>query len=318
MLYTRCDYSGFRLHKGNRLSLHVRAHERTVGIVVFKEGYKRRRNRNKLLGAYVHIVYSVRRVLGNKLAVAATDTRVYKVAVLIERLVRLRDNVPVLLVRGKIVYFVRDHGTAVRILYDLAVRGHDKSVIVYLRESRQRGNKTYVLTFGGFYGAKPAVVRIVNVAHLERGSVAVKSAGTERGKLTLVGKLRRGVGLVHELRKLGRTEELPYYRGYGPHVYKTGRRYFHRVLRSHTLLYKLFKPCNTYAELVLKKLAHGTHAAVAEVVYVVYRAYAVLQVEVGRNGSDDIVDRNVLMVKLFNNGLYFLLLVRVKLFLTGI
>ena len=51
--------------------------------------------------------------------------------------------------------------------------------------------ETDILTFGGFYGAQPAVVRVVNVAHFESRPVTVKTAGTERRKLTFMGKRGR-------------------------------------------------------------------------------------------------------------------------------
>ena len=137
-------------------------------------------------------------------------------------------------------------------MFNLSVRTHNETVLVDLGEGCKRRNKTDVLTFRGFNGAKSAVVRVVNVADLERRSVAVKTAGTEGGKLTLVGKLCRGVGLVHELRKLGRTEELADNRGDGTNVDKPRRSNFHSVLRRHTLFNELFKPCDTYAELVLE------------------------------------------------------------------
>ena len=160
-------------------------------------------------------------------------------------------------------------------------------------------------------------MRVVNVAHFESGAVAVKTAGAERGKLTFMRKFCGGVGLVHKLRKLGRTEEFADNRGNGAHVDKTRGSYLHSVLRGHTFLYKLFKPCDTYAQLVLQQFAHRAHAAVAEVVDVVDSAYAVLQVDIGRNGRDDVVDGDVLVVKLFDNGLDFLLLVLVKACLVG-
>ena len=38
-----------RLYQGNSLPLHVRAHQRTVGVVVLEERNERRRDRNQLL-----------------------------------------------------------------------------------------------------------------------------------------------------------------------------------------------------------------------------------------------------------------------------
>ena len=206
-LDTRCNNRAFGFHKRNRLTLHVRAHKRAVGIVVFKEGNKRRRYRNKLFGRNVHIVHSLGRVLRNQIAVAATYVRIDEMIILVKRLVCLRYDISVLFVRGKVIHLIGYAGfdnftLAVVNVLNLSVRAHDKAVLVHLGIGRKRGNKSYILTFGRLYGTQSAVMRVVNVAHLEGSSVAVKSAGAERGKLALMRQLCCGVGLVHELRKL--------------------------------------------------------------------------------------------------------------------
>ncbi len=207
MFDTRCYDCAFRLHKGNCLTLHVRTHERTVGIVVFKERNERGRYRNELFGRNVHIIHLIRRILRNQIAVAATDMGIFKAVGNIQRFVSLSDYKPIFFVGGEIIDVVGYPGIdnlafSVQSMLNLSVRTHYKAVFVYLRESCKRRNKTYILTFGRFYRAKSAVMRVVNVAHVESSSFAVKTAGTERRQLTLMGKLCSGVGLVHELRQL--------------------------------------------------------------------------------------------------------------------
>ena len=99
--------------------------------------------------------------------------RVYEMIVFVKRFVCLRYYISVFFVGGEIINSVGDYGNAVFVLFHLAVRTHNKSVLVYFRESGKRRNKTYVLTFGRLYGAESTVMRVVNVAHFESCPVAV-------------------------------------------------------------------------------------------------------------------------------------------------
>ena len=116
----------------------------------------------------------------------------------------------------------------------------------------------------------------MNVTHLEGNVLAVKTARTERGKLALVRQLGNGVGLVHELRELRRAEKLFYSARHGADVDKRLRGKLRVRLYLHALAHDALQPRHTDTELVLQKLADAAHAAVAEVVDVVNRAYAVL------------------------------------------
>ena len=110
------------------MALHVRTHERTVRIVVFKEGNERRRNRNKLFGRNVHIVDAFAGKLGNKLSVTAADAFAHKMSFAVEGLVCLRNDVSVLFVRRKIVDVI---GNDSRLFIHLAVRGHNEAEFVH-------------------------------------------------------------------------------------------------------------------------------------------------------------------------------------------
>ena len=56
------------------LALHVRAHERAVGVVVLEERDERRGHRHQLLGADVHVVDAVA-LDGDEVAAGAGDER---------------------------------------------------------------------------------------------------------------------------------------------------------------------------------------------------------------------------------------------------
>ena len=57
----------------HRLALHVRAHQRAVGVVVLEERDQRRRDRNELLRRHVHVVDLVGRDEHDVAGVAADD-----------------------------------------------------------------------------------------------------------------------------------------------------------------------------------------------------------------------------------------------------
>ena len=183
-------------HKRNRLLLHVRSHECTGVVVVLKEGYAACRNRNCHLRASVHKV-NVRRLNLNELGlVSCNNLLINEVTVLVEMLVSLSNYVVVLFVCGEVNDLV---GNAAGSLVNDSVWSLKESVIAYLCIGCKVGDKTDVGTLGGLDGAYSAVVCIVYVTNLEGSPVSRETAGTKRGKTALVGKLCKGVVLVHEL-----------------------------------------------------------------------------------------------------------------------
>ena len=139
---------------------------------------------------------------------------------------------------------------------------------------------------------------MMNVADFERGAVAVQAPGAERGELSLMREFRDGIGLIHELRKLRGTEKFPDDRGHGADVDESRRRDLHGILRRHSLLDEPLQAGDAYAQLILQELSHRTNAAVAQMVDIVYRADAVFQIEIGGDGSYDVVHGDVLVAQL--------------------
>jgi hypothetical protein len=89
------------------------------------------------------------------------------------------------------------------------------------------------------------------------------------------------VGLVHELRELGRPEELAHRGDRGLGVDQVVRHHGRDVDRAHALLHGALHAEQADAVLVLEQLADRTDAAVAEIVDVVDLALAVLEVDQG-------------------------------------
>ena len=61
LLESRADERRARVEERHRLALHVRAHQRAVGVVVLEERNERRGDRDELLGRDVHVVDAIRR-----------------------------------------------------------------------------------------------------------------------------------------------------------------------------------------------------------------------------------------------------------------
>ena len=112
-----------------------------------------------------------------------------------------------------------------------------------------------------------------------------------------MGQLGQRIRLVHELRQLGRTEELLDGSRHGTDVHQSlGRRRFD-VLDGHSFLDDSLHSGEADAELVLQQFADGAQSSVAQVVDVVGRADAVGQSEQVGDGRDDVVEDDVLRRK---------------------
>ena len=179
-----------------------------------------------------------------------------------------------------------------------AVGRLDEAVLVDARERRERRDEADVRTFRRLDRADTTVVGRVNVADFEARSLARETAGSERGETTLVRDLRERVRLVHELRELRAAEVLLHDRGDGLRVDEVVRHERVDLLRhGHALLDGALHADETDAVLVLHQLADRADAAVAEVVDVVDRAAAVLQLDEVTNGLEDVLRREDLRVE---------------------
>ena len=93
-------------------------------------------------------------------------------------------------------------------------------------------------------------------------------------------KLCNGVGLIHELRELGRTEEFLDRARNGSYVDKSVGSDILGILRGHSFFYNSFETVDTDSELIGQKFADGSYASVAEVVDIIDRTDTVIKVAV--------------------------------------
>src|SRR5262245_40023031 len=273
-LHARPDQRGLGAQEGNGLALHVGAHEGAVGVVVFEERDQAGGHRDQLVRRHVHELDLIGAHHRELAADARRNEVAREVALRVDRRVRLRDGVLLLLEGREVDDLVGDAA-----LLHAPVRRLDEAEVVDPGVGGERRDQADVRAFRRLDGAHPAVVGGVHVAHLEAGALARETARTEGGETALVRDLRQRVRLVHELRELRRPEELLDDRGDGFVVDELLRHQRLDVLQAHALLDGALHADQADAILVLHQLAHRADATVAEVVDVVDLPVAVLQLD---------------------------------------
>ena len=291
VLLTGGHDGGLGGQQGHGLTLHVGAHQGTVGVVVGQEGDHGGGDGHHHLGGDVDIVHLLPVHLDDLVAVTAGDTGIEEVAVLIHGLGGLGDGVLVLDVGGHILDLVGDPAGG---LVHLPVGSLDEAVPVDAGVGGQVGDQADVGTFGGLDGAQATVVGVVDITDVEGGAVTGQTAGAQGGHTALVGQLGQGVGLVHELAQGGGAEELLDGGGDGPDVDEGLGGDDVQVLDGHALPDDPLHAAEADAELVLEQLAHAAQAAVAQVVDVVVGAHAVGQAVEVVDGGHDVLHEDVL------------------------
>src|SRR5271165_2390937 len=311
------DEWGFGNQQGHGLALHVGSHQGAVGVVMLEERHERCGDRNELFGAHVNVV-NFRAIHENEVALpASVDQLLGDVALLVEIDVRLRDGVTILFTRRQIegeglmfdrallflpellvelerlgpLEVIADAQTAFAGVGDLnevqhagsgytAVGRLNEAVFVNARKARQRADEADVRTFRRLNRADAAIVRGVNVADFESGALTRQAARPKCGETALVRDLRERVGLIHELRKLRRAEELAdrrHDRLGVDEVVRHGRRHF--LVDAHLFLDGALHADEADAELVLHELTDRADATVAKVIDVVDDADVLAQLE---------------------------------------
>ena len=113
LLHAGADDRRLRLQERHGLALHVRTHERAVGVVVLEERDERGRDGDDLLGRDVHVFDLAGTRFGERVPVARRDALGEEVALVVERRIGLGDDVLLLLV-GREVLDVIGHDRADR------------------------------------------------------------------------------------------------------------------------------------------------------------------------------------------------------------
>ena len=245
------------------LPLHVRAHQRAVGVVVFEEGDQAGRHADHLRRRHVDVLHLI---AGNQLEIAlvAGDDRVA------DQLAVLNDGVG----RGddRFLFLVGAEplGRLGQLaILELLVRRDEETVFVDAGVDGQAGDQADVRAFGGFDRANSAVVRIVHVADLEARPLAVQAARAQGRKPPLVREHRKRIRLIDDLRKLAAAEEILDRRRNALRIDQAPRRHVFQVFQAHPFLDRSPQLEEALAQLVGAELVDRPQPAVAQVVDVV-------------------------------------------------
>ncbi len=264
----------FRPQAGHRLALHVRTHQCAVRVIVLEERDQRRRDRHDLRRRNVHVLNATGRHQHELAVFAAADQLVLKLAALVERRVRLCDDVLALFDRRQIRNVGRDLAAV-----DLAIRRFEKTVFVQLRVQRHRIDQANVRPFRRFNRAYATVVRRMHVSYFEAGTLARQSARSQCRDTALVRDLGQRVGLVHELAQLRRAEKLANRRADWLAVDQVMRHQVFGLGLAQALLDRALHANQAGTELVFCQFANDTHPAVTEVIDIVDLAAPIAQLD---------------------------------------
>ena len=284
LLHAGADERRLGANQRHRLALHVRAHQRAVGVIVFQERDERGGDRHELLRGHVHQGDRVARRHQEVAGLTRGDDLLDEAVVLGQLGIGLGDRVLGLLHRRQI-----DDVLGHLVVDDLAVRRLDEAVFVDPAEAGERVDQADVRAFRSLDRADAAIMGRVNVADFEAGALTRETARPERRDAALVRHFGQRVGLIHELRELRRAEELAHRGDRRLGVDQVVRHHGRHVDRAHPLLHRALHAQQADAVLVLEQLADRTDAAVAEIVDVVDLALAVLQVDQLLDDRDDVL-----------------------------
>ena len=265
------------------LTLHVRTHQRTVGVIVLEERDQRRCNRNYLLRRNVHQGDVFRRLDGELVQVTNSYQLVDQHFLVVHRGRSLSDHVISFFDGGQEHNLVGD-----QCVFHHAVRALEEAVLVGACIGSQGVDQTDVRTFRRFNRAYTTVVSRVYVTNFKACTLTSQTARAQCGNTALVGDLGKRVVLVHELRELAGTEELFHRRSHWLGVDQVLRHQAFAFGHRQTLFDRTLNTYQANAELVLGHFAYAANTTVTQVVDVIDDAFAVTDVDQGLQYRDDV------------------------------
>ena len=157
------------------LALHVRPHQGSVRIVMLEEWNQAGRHGHQLLGRHVHVIDLFRKHIDKVRPEPACHLLGCEVAVIVDGLVGLGNKIFLLEIACQVVDLVAHPA-----LHHFPVRTLDEAKIVHTGKRGQAGDQSNVRPFRCFHRTNAAVMRRMNISHLEPGAFARQSARAKR------------------------------------------------------------------------------------------------------------------------------------------
>ena len=259
------DIRSLSADQWNCLTHHVRTHQRAVRIIMLEERDHRGRDRDHLARRDVHVIdFFCVDVLDFATTTTYQDLRLCEVIVIGQWSVRLSDDVLILLISGQVIDLIGDLA-----LDYFAIWSLDETEWCETTVGRERTDESDVRTFRRFDRTHTSIVRWMHVTDFEASAITRETARSERRETSLMCKTREWIGLIHELRELGCSEELLDRCSHWTDVDQGLRRDRLDILCRHTFLDHALHTRETGSDLVLDQLTDATKAAVSEVVDIV-------------------------------------------------
>ena len=162
----------------------------------------------------------------------------------------------------------------------LPERGLDEAVLIHPGVGGQGVDQTGVRAFRRLDRAETAVMGGMDITDSKAGALPGETTRSKGRNAALVGQLSQRVRLIHELAQLAGAEELLDRRHQWLGVHQLGRGERIGLADRHPLLDDSLEAVEAHPHLVLQQLAHGTNAAVAQVIDVVEAGATDIQLEV--------------------------------------
>ena len=293
LLHTCSHDGGIRQHQRHSLTLHVGTHQGTVRIIILQERNHRCCHREYHSRRNVHQIHFSFIELGSLFTVTAGYRVVYKVSVLINRLVGLCYSIVIFFIGRQIDNLIR-YPRIFRVGFiQLTIWGFNKSILVNPCIGCQRVNQADIRTFRCLDRTHSSIMGIVNVSNLKTGSVSGQTAWSQCGETTFMRQLGQRVILVHKLGQLRTSEEFFNCRCHRFNINQRLWRNALQVLSCHSLANHTFHTGKADTVLVLQKFTNGTDTAIAQMVNIVIISNTIFQVNIIVNGSKNIFLCNV-------------------------
>ena len=267
----------------HRLTLHVRTHQRTVGVIVLQEWNQRCSDRHHLTWRHVHVGDLARLHDGEFVAVTYRNELIYKLVLTVDFRIRLCNHALGFLNGRQILNVIGD-----LTIRHLAVRRLKEAILVGAGIGCQRVDQTNVRTFRSLDRANSTIMGRVHVTDFEAGAFTGQTAWAKGRYTTLVRDFGQRVVLVHELAELGGTEKFLDRCSDRLGVDQILRHQPFGFGQTQTLLDGALDPDQADTELIFGHLADGTDATVTKVIDIVNDAVTVTDIYQRAQHVDDV------------------------------
>src|SRR6266700_461866 len=233
----------------HRLTLHICTHQRTVHIIVLQERNKSRSHAHRLARRNIHIVHTIRALLGKLTLIAGQHPLLSKFIILCQLCIRLRNPEILLIIGRTIVHFQRHkrldpHFTLAHKLCQslkqrlihahttpsldqhLSISVHHILALMAHHSSELTSNQASIIS-------TQALIHFP----IRRLHKTIRIHLPIRRQIPNQTNLRQRIRLIHELRKLAPPEKLLHRRHHRANIDQRIRSRLTRLLNTHALLH---------------------------------------------------------------------------------